>query len=105
MTNEARYLNLTPLKYAAMKSLYIITLTLAILLSQLGSLEHAYHEHDSGEACEYCLSAHPFDTAILSAEFITPAYPLSFHLNQAKLSLFTESRFNHYSARAPPSFT
>jgi len=87
-----------------MKQLYIITLALVILLSQLGSIEHAYHEHDSGEACEYCLSAHSFDAAILTAEFTTPVYPLSFHINQPTLSLFTESRFNHYSARAPPSF-
>ena len=96
---------MSPLEYASMRQLHAITLAFIILLSQLGSIEHVYHEHDSGEACEYCLSAQPLDMAVLGAEIITPAHSLTFQLKQPTLSFIAESCFNHYSARAPPSFT
>lgn len=88
-----------------MKPLYTITLALVILLSQLSSIEHAYHDHDTGEACEYCLSAQALDAAVLTPELKTPVHSLSFQLKQLKLSNFTESCFTYYAARAPPSYT
>ncbi len=87
---------------SSMKRLYIITLTFIILLSQLGVIEHTYHKHTPDETCEYCLSAQPLDSAVLTADFIFPfTHPFSL-TSQSTLILFTQPHFNHYSARAPP---
>ena len=87
-----------------MKRLYLSVFFVVLLLSQLGSLGHDYHVHDSGDMCEYCLSAQGLD------QVITPAVPAvvvtsSLHL-QAEISqvIVFNSVLRRYAARAPPRF-
>lgn len=85
-----------------MKRLHFIILTVTLLLSQLGSLDHAYSEHHSGEACDYCISAPSLDNAITSST------PTDFSSNNAQQhnefvqASFSANAIHFYAARAPP---
>lgn len=87
-----------------MHRLHITLFALIILLGQWGGIDHAYHEHDTGEVCDFCLSAQALDNAITPAlQFVfTP----SFHQFQPELVLGYVSKNNarYYAARAPPPF-
>lgn len=85
-----------------MKRLNLITLAVTLLLSQMGTLDHAYTEHQSGEVCEYCLSLPSFDHAISSSAQAN----FSNHTTQQHIELAQESisvnTLRFYAARAPP---
>lgn len=87
-----------------MKRLYLPVFLVILLLTQLGSLDHDYHIHDSGEVCEYCLSAQGLDhvvtsgvpgVAVLSSLYLQP---------QKTLVVIFNSVLRRYAARAPPLF-
>lgn len=87
-----------------MNRLHLTIFALLLLLGQWGSFDHAYHEHDSGEACDYCLSAQALDHAITPAiQFVfTPSFEeFQPHLTKQNLSSNT---VRYYAARAPPRF-
>ena len=85
-----------------MKRLNLIILTVTLLLSQMGMLDHVYSEHDSGEVCDYCLSAPSLDHAITSSvqtDFSNNASQQHNELTQESLSA---NAIRFYAARAPP---
>lgn len=87
-----------------MKRLYIPVFVLVLLLTQWGSLAHDYHIHDSGEGCDYCLSAHALDYAISPSgqHFFESSFS---QLQPEKVWLRTSKNgFHYYIARAPPRF-
>lgn len=87
-----------------MKRLCMITLSLVLLLSQWGSLAHAYHVHKPGDVCDYCLSAHPLDHSI-TATVQTVSLNSSPELHDELLQdLTAASHVSYYTARAPPGF-
>lgn len=75
-----------------------------LLLGQWGSFDHAYHQHDTGEVCDFCLSAQVLDHAIAPA--IHFVFTPSFEVFQANLTkqLSANSTARYYAARAPPRF-
>ena len=85
-----------------MKRLNLIILTVTLLLSQLGSLDHAYSAHHSGEVCDYCVSAPSLDHAVTSSvqtDFSNNASQQHNELTQESLSA---NAIRFYAARAPP---
>lgn len=87
-----------------MKRLPLIFITLIILFGQWGSLEHVYHDHKSGEACDYCLKAQPLDHAVTSA-FQLGISNAPVHPGVEEVQAFiSRSTIYYYSVRAPPRF-
>ena len=85
-----------------MNRLNFIILTVTLLLSQLGSLEHAYSEHKAGEVCDYCVSAPSLDHAISgSIAFNFSNNPSQQHNELTQTSLSAKT-LRFYAARAPP---
>lgn len=82
---------------------YLLTLLAVItLLSQWGVVEHAYHDHDSGEVCVVCLTASNHDHAITPS---LPALPTmaSFTIGeQLPQQVAARRTVRHYASRAPP---
>lgn len=87
-----------------MKRLYLPILLLVLLLTQLGSLAHESHIHDSAENCDYCLSAKVLDHAVTPA--IQGVIPSSSFQSLAEPAWMgrSEKGFHYYTARAPPHF-
>ena len=87
-----------------MKRLHLIIFTVALLLSQWGTIDHVYTHHTAGEVCDYCVSAKSFDHAVISSFQIThvskqtqtPAV-----LAQASIEKIAS---RYYATRAPPRF-
>ena len=87
-----------------MKRLYIISLTLLLLLSQLGAIDHAFHEHSPDEACEYCIAAKALDHAVgnsflisaFAVDSATPIYNTSNTVSSVAI--------HYYRGRAPPHY-
>ena len=87
-----------------MNRLHITIFALILLLSQWGNIDHVYHLHDSAAACDYCLSAHVLDHAIVPTASIV--FTPSFHQLRLESAGLTVSRnnFRYYPVRAPPRF-
>lgn len=88
-----------------MKKLLIISLALiSLTIGQLGSLEHAFHDHAPGEQCDYCLSAKSLDHGLIT----TPVIPLSGYSISAQAVtqpiVAAQRSHRHYLVRAPPRF-
>jgi hypothetical protein len=87
-----------------MKHLYIPILVLVLLLTQWGSLDHDYHVHDSGESCDYCLSAHALDHAVTPTLLnIFESSFIQFQSHQLS-EVVSKKSFRYYAVRAPPRF-
>lgn len=87
-----------------MKRLHFIILTVTLLLSQWGSIDHAYHAHKSGEVCDYCIGAQSLDHAVISTVqsiAVVKQTPVQEEQNQTSL---TKTFTRYYAARAPPRF-
>ena len=85
-----------------MKQLKLIILTITLLLSQMGTLDHVHSEHHSGEVCDYCVSTPSLDHAISSsaqANFSNNSTQQHIELAQ---ELFSANTLRFYAARAPP---
>lgn len=87
-----------------MKRLHLIIIMVTLLLSQWGMIDHAFHEHNAGEVCDYCITAKAVDDAVTSSEKIV----VSDKQNQNPDVLLQASNFkttrHFYSVRAPPQF-
>ena len=85
-----------------MKRLHFTILAITLLLSQWGSIDHLYHAHQSGEVCDYCVSAQPLENAVNSGESsIVVVKATSVQADQTQTT-YAESFTRHYAARAPP---
>ena len=85
-----------------MKRLDFIILTVTLLLSQLGSLDHASSEHQSGEVCDYCVSAPSLDHAITSSVQTDFSNNASQQHNELTQESLPANAIRFYAARAPP---
>ena len=87
-----------------MKRLPLIIFTLILLLGQWGSLDHAYHEHNSGENCDFCISAKSLDHAVSTS--ISLVFSQSCHqcFSEQINKSITKIDIHYYIARAPPFF-
>ena len=85
-----------------MKPLHFIILTVTLLLSQLGSLDHTYSEHHSGEVCDYCLSVPSLDHGITSSVQTDFSNNASQQHNEPTQETLSASAIRFYAARAPP---
>lgn len=87
-----------------MKRLHFIILATTLLLSQWGSIDHAFHAHQVGEVCDYCISAKALDHTVSSE--IKDAVVVKQTFIQAELAQtsISKSFTPHYAARAPPRF-
>ena len=87
-----------------MKRLHLIILTVTLLLSQWGSIDHVYTHHTAGEVCDYCVSAKSFDHAVISSFQVTHVSKQ----NQTPVVLAQASiekiASRYYATRAPPRF-
>lgn len=85
-----------------MKRLHFILLTVTLLLSQWGSIDHVYHAHKSGEVCDYCISVQPLDHAVNHVTHSIVVVKES-TVQQELLHASIAQRFTrHYAVRAPP---
>lgn len=85
-----------------MKLFNLIILTLTLLLSQMGTLDHAYSEHHSDEVCDYCISVPSLDNALTNStqtHFSINASQQHVVLAQA---VHSTPPLRFYAARAPP---
>lgn len=88
-----------------MRRFLLTALTLVTLLSQWGWLEHAYHDHDAGERCEFCLSsASQHDHAITASS--ASQLPVIVHNFIAPPLILSQPVLTNGSIRirAPPRF-
>jgi len=83
-----------------MKRLHFIFFALVLLLSQWGSIDHAFHDQD--EVCDICLIAHSLDHGLgtsVGPVFLQPTH--QFYIEITHVFTAADSvRF--YPARAPP---
>ena len=87
-----------------MNRLYMPVFVLLILLAQWGSLNHAYHVHESGDVCDYCLSAQALDHVITSTiQFVFASSFQQFQSEQMREDASIQS-VRYYAVRAPPRF-
>jgi len=83
-----------------MKRLHFIFFALVLLLSQWGSLDHAFHDQD--EVCDICLVAHSLDHGLatsVESVFSQPNHQLYIEITHV-FTVADSVRF--YPARAPP---
>lgn len=87
-----------------MKHLHLIVLTVSLLLSQWGTIDHVYHEHTAGEVCDFCISAKSFDHAVTSSsQSIALIKQMQRPVILAQVST-SKSVTRYYAVRAPPRF-
>lgn len=87
-----------------MKHLHLIILTVTLLLSQWGTIDHVYHEHSAGEVCDYCVSTKSFDNAITSSVQTTAVFKQTQQAEILAQASTTRSITRYYAVRAPPRF-
>lgn len=85
-----------------MKRFKFIILTLTLLLSQMGTLDHVYSEHKSGEVCDFCISVPSLDNALTnSSQTHVSINTTQQHVILAQ-ALHSTNSLRYYAARAPP---
>lgn len=85
-----------------MNRLNFIILAVTLLLSQLGSVEHAYSEHKTGEVCDYCVSAPSLDHAISGSSSFNFSNNTSQQYSELTQTSLATKAIRFYAARAPP---
>ena len=85
-----------------MKRLNLLVLTLFLVLGQWSSFEHAFHEHQESEVCDFCLNKKPLEQ--LANHTIDTFIPQSISQQHEKLAfeLVLNTQASYFSARAPP---
>ena len=68
----------------------------------MGTLDHAYSEHQSGEVCDYCLSVPSLDHAITSSVQTDFSNNASQQHNELTQEPLPANAIRFYAARAPP---
>jgi len=87
-----------------MKRLHLIILTVTLLLSQWGTIDHVYHAHIAGEVCDYCVSAKSFDHAVTHSSLATIVIKQTLQPEVLAQASIAKSIARHYAVRAPPRF-
>lgn len=87
-----------------MKHLHLIILTVTLLLSQWGAIDHFYHEHTAGEVCNYCISAESLDHAATSSFQTTIVVKQTQPAKILAQASTSKSVTRYYNVRAPPRF-
>jgi len=85
-----------------MKRLHLIILTVTLLLSQWGTIDHVYHDHTVGEVCDYCVSAKLFDHAAPSSFQTTRVIIQTQQAETLAQASTSQSITHYYNVRAPP---
>lgn len=85
-----------------MKSRLLIILSLLVLLGQISSLEHQYHEHDSNEPCELCIIGSHLDHAVGATLPAVSFQSISFSVPLTAYSSLYGSNVYYYPVRGPP---
>lgn len=85
-----------------MKRLYFTVFAITLLLSQWGSIDHLFHAHQSGEVCDYCVSAQSLENAVSSGEHSIAVVKATTVQEEQTQIVYAESFTRHYAARAPP---
>lgn len=87
-----------------MKHLHLIVLTVTLLLSQWGTIDHVYQEHTAGEVCDFCISAKSLDHAVTSS---SQSIALIKQMQRPEIlaqASTSKSVTRYYAVRAPPRF-
>jgi len=89
-----------------MKRLHLIILALFLLLGQLSGFDHFSHDHDheSGEVCDYCLSAQSLDHAVTVSSSLLVADHKPHWQSESVKSFIANNSIRFYAVRAPPRF-
>ncbi len=87
-----------------MKSLNLIILTIILALGQWASLDHAYHDHQENESCEYCLSIKPLEHAAAGTSYSVPSIGHTQWHYQLATTIDVSASVSYFAARAPPRF-
>lgn len=85
-----------------MKKLHLIILTLSLLLSQWGAIDHVYHDHTAGEVCDYCVTSKSLDHAVNGSIQVAS---ISNQMQEPEILLqapVQKSVTRYYAVRAPP---
>ena len=85
-----------------MKRLHLFILAITLLLSQWGTIDHVYHDHIAGEACDYCVSAKSFDHAVTSSFQTTALIQQTQRAEVLVQASTSKSVSRYYAVRAPP---
>ena len=87
-----------------MTRLHILVITLFLILGQWSSFEHAFHDHQASEVCDFCLNKKPLEQ--LATNSIQTFIPLSHSQWYVQLTprLVSNKTVSYFSARAPPRF-
>jgi len=85
-----------------MKRSLLIILAVFVLLGQTGSLEHAYHDHETGESCDYCVHSKSLDHTV-TASILSTVQPSALHWHaELPLPISHKTQVASYAVRAPP---
>ena len=87
-----------------MKSLNLIILTIILALGQWASLDHAYHDHQENEVCEYCLSIKPLEHTATGSSYHIPSSSHSQWHFELVTTIDVLGSASYFAARAPPRF-
>ena len=85
-----------------MRRYILILLTVLTLFTQWGWLEHAYHDHDVDDSCEFCLFGHAYDQSITPNSLSLPTEPFRYGIAADRQEELPAQTTNHYTIRAPP---
>jgi hypothetical protein len=88
-----------------MKRIHLIVFALVLILGQWSSLEHAYHEHNSNEVCDYCLSIKPLDNAATNSAQAFVSNQISHNQDELTSGFIPSNLIRHFSVRAPPLYS
>lgn len=87
-----------------MKRLHYIFLIFFLVLGQWGSLDHAYHDHETSEVCDYCLSAQSLDHAVTMSTLPVISTGDTQWSDEPAVELIAKYTIYYYAARASPRF-
>ena len=85
-----------------MKRLPFLILAATLLLSQIGTLDHLYSEHQSDDVCDYCLSVPSHGNALTNAVKTDFSNNATQQYNELAQATHFVSSPRYYATRAPP---
>ncbi len=87
-----------------MTRLHILVITLFLILGQWSSFEHAFHDHQASEVCDFCLNKKPLEQLATNSIQTFNPISLSQWYDQLTPRLAFNNKLSYFSARAPPRF-
>jgi len=77
-------------------------MTFVFLISQWGSIDHAHHQHDSGEVCDYCIGSKNLEHMTGDSHTRNLPVILYSHLDSFPADNYQPAFIANYNGRAPP---